>query len=382
MTSTLKGLTWDHPRGVNALVAATKADAHVDIDWQAQPLEGFESADITELAEQYDLIVLDHPHLGDALRDDSLQPFEDILDPATLREIRANVVGPSYNSYVAHGRTWSLPLDAATQVAAVRADRVPEPVQTWADVAELAESEPVALSLAGPHAYLSFASLCVSLGAEPESVPGRPHIDPVIAEYALQILRSLAAKAPADTTELNPIGLLERMSRVGDITYIPLVFGYVNYSSPNMPHPVNFIDAPAMSVGGRRGSTIGGTGIAVTQRCQVTPALAEHLAWLLSDEAQRDFIPAHDGQPALRSAWTDAEVNRASRDFYTGTLATIEDSWIRPRFEGATAFQGRASAVLRAAITGSVPIHQAISSMNQNFAETSAAQNTSPKETL
>jgi multiple sugar transport system substrate-binding protein len=62
-----RGLTWDHPGGHAPLAAAAELWAgEIEITWDAQPLEGFESTPIPELARSYDLIVLDHPHLGEA----------------------------------------------------------------------------------------------------------------------------------------------------------------------------------------------------------------------------------------------------------------------------------------------------------------------------
>jgi len=43
------GLTWDHPRGYNALAAAAEASGGL-LHWDKQPLEGFESHPIGELA--------------------------------------------------------------------------------------------------------------------------------------------------------------------------------------------------------------------------------------------------------------------------------------------------------------------------------------------
>ena len=42
-------------------------EAGAIVSWDRQPLEGFESAPIAEVCAGYDLVVLDHPHLGDAL---------------------------------------------------------------------------------------------------------------------------------------------------------------------------------------------------------------------------------------------------------------------------------------------------------------------------
>jgi multiple sugar transport system substrate-binding protein len=80
------GLTWDHPRGYVALEqAAEKARAEgLNLRWERQPLEGFESHPIEELAERYDIIVLDHPHLGDAVHGECLQPLESVFNAAAF----------------------------------------------------------------------------------------------------------------------------------------------------------------------------------------------------------------------------------------------------------------------------------------------------------
>ena len=73
------GLTWDHPRGFRALEAAAAADAAISLRWERQSLEGFEAHPIADLAERYDLIVLDHPHLGDAVAAGCLVPLESVF---------------------------------------------------------------------------------------------------------------------------------------------------------------------------------------------------------------------------------------------------------------------------------------------------------------
>ena len=91
-----RGITWDHPRGRDALRAATAADASLELDWQAHSLEHFESHPIDELARDFDLIVLDHPHLGEALELGSLQPMEHVVGPELLERWAGASVGPSF----------------------------------------------------------------------------------------------------------------------------------------------------------------------------------------------------------------------------------------------------------------------------------------------
>ncbi|KQQ93157.1 hypothetical protein ASF62_15590 [Leifsonia sp. Leaf325] len=349
-----RGLTWDHPRGRLALeraaVDATSQRGGALIEWDAHPLEGFESAPIEELAARYDVIVLDHPHLGDAIAADAIRPVDEVFDAGLLDALEAGCVGPSFSSYVVDGRARALPLDAATQVAVFRPDLVETAPATWPEVVALAAEVPVALSLAGPHALLSFASVCVALGEEPAVLPGAGFVSRATGREAVALLAELAATSPKASAPLNPIGLLERMRSVGDIAYIPLVYGYVNYASG--PGALRFAEAPSAVVGGRRGSTIGGTGIAITRRSVPDAALIAHLAGLFDPATQAGFIPQNAGQPSLASAWADDGVNAASGDFYRRTRRTMADAWVRPRVPGYIPFQSHASAVLREVLVG------------------------------
>ena len=120
----LRGLTWDHPRGYAVL------DALGRMTWHRQSLEDFESRPIAEVADHYDLLVIDHPGLGDAIAADSLQPLDNLFDVAELTGYRNATVGSSYDSYTVDGRQWALPLHAAAQVA-VATRAMAERPRTW-----------------------------------------------------------------------------------------------------------------------------------------------------------------------------------------------------------------------------------------------------------
>lgn len=350
MTPEYRGLTWDHPRGYNALAAAADAARDVAIAWDKHSLEGFESRSIAEQCALYDLVVLDHPHVGEAVAADCLVPLEDLFTADELVHLGRASIGPSLVSYRYAGRHWALPLDAATQVMACRRDFAEAPPASWDEVIALAERAPVALSLAGPHAALSFQSVCGALGAE-QSLQRDSFIDRGIAREAYAILMRLTGDATRATSELNPIAMLEAMASDDGPALCPLIYGYVNYSACGA---IAYADAPR-GPGGRIGSMLGGTGIAVSRRAKVTPQLLDHLRWLMSDAVQREFIPAHDGQPSLRSAWTDPQVDAAANGFYSATRATIEAALIRPRHDHAIAFQTHASALLRAGLLDETP---------------------------
>jgi len=354
-----RGLTWDHPRGFNALDAAAKAAPELALAWAMQSLEGFETHPIAELCAQYDLVVLDHPHVGEAVAGDCLRPLEDIFTPDEIAGWARDCIGPSLASYRFAGRHWALPLDAATQVMAVQpGGDIP---QTWDEV--LAFDGPVALSLSGPHAALSFQSICVALGERPALKNPDVLISEAAGLTALDIMQRLTDKSPLSVCEKNPIGILQHMVDHNDVVLCPLIYGYVNYANK-----LTFANAPRGA--GGIGSTLGGTGIGISKRCEITQPLLDHLRWLMSPQAQTGFIPAHDGQPSLRVAWQDAVVNARWGDFYRNTFDTLEAAYVRPRHNRAIAFQTAASQAIRDTLYAQRPHDQLLTQLQTLYAGT------------
>ncbi len=353
MVTTISALTWDHPRGYNALAAAAKREevvtAGLDIQWDRQPLEGFEFHPIADLCARYDLVVLDHPHVGEAVSGDCLHSLESVFGEDVLEELGRESIGPSLESYRYAGKHWALPLDAAAQVMALRADLLDgDTPETWDHVLDLSRlSGKVALSLAGPHAALSFLSIATALGEPPAEADPDRLVSENTARAVYELMAELASLSPRSVLPKNPIGILAHMARETDVILCPLIYGYVNYAAPDEGNAITFANAPRRVTGGRPGSTLGGTGIGISKRCEPHPELKAHLLWLMSLEAQIGFIPVHDGQPSRRDAWHDAGVNNRWGGFYKNTADTLEQAYVRPRHNGYIAFQGEASALLR-----------------------------------
>jgi multiple sugar transport system substrate-binding protein len=340
-----QGLTWDHPRGFAALFAAEREIAPAGLlHWEKQPLEGFESHPIGDLAARFDLLVLDHPHIGEAASLDCLLPLAELFSPQELARWAVATIGPAMASYRWQGAQFALPLDVATQVAVCGPDFLADAPDDWDAVIRLSETAPVALSVAGPHAVLSFYSLLLSLG----ETPGGDELvaDEQVGREALSILARLHSRAPGFSRHLNPIGLLEAMAAGAELAYVPLVYGYVTYATPgDGRRALRFAEAPR-GPSGRRGSVLGGTGMAITRRSRPDALLLDHLRWLMSTEAQTGFIPGHAGQPSAVAAWRDRAVNLAAGQFYATTLETTAAAWVRPRFDGYIGFQNDAAAAL------------------------------------
>lgn len=349
------GLTWDHPRGYNALEQAS-ADVNRShspnwLHWKKQPLEGFESAPIGELAAAHDLLVLDHPHIGEAVDLNCLHPLEEFFSSEQLAHWESQSIGAAMKSYHWEGKHWALPLDVASQVLAHRPDLLDDtPPRHWDDVIRLSENKPVGLSIDGPHAFLSLYSLCVSLGKafDMAGIQEAPLLDGHEAWEALDILQRLYRRIPEGTQDLNPIGLLETMASTDRISLIPLVFGYVNYSKPSAgKKQVLFNEVPTIEGIDRYGSVLGGTGIALCKHSRPSDALLEHLAWLMDVNTQRQFIPNHDGQPSAKDAWQDDDVNNDWGNFYRNSFNTVDSAVVRPRHNGYIHFQTQAAALIK-----------------------------------
>jgi multiple sugar transport system substrate-binding protein len=79
------------------------------------------------------------------------------------------------------------------------------------------------------------------------------------------------------------------------------------------------------------GSILGGAGLAVSATSIHREQASEFCGWLAGADAQKSVVFPAGGQPGSRSVWLDTDSDRASGGFMSGTLATIESAWVRPR---------------------------------------------------
>jgi multiple sugar transport system substrate-binding protein len=111
-------MAWDHPRGYEPMVATSRVyeDAHpgTKISWEKRSLQAFEHFPIEQLADEYDLIVIDHPHIGVVAREGYLVALDELGPDGTLETLAAQSIGRSHESYQYGEHQWALPIDAAT----------------------------------------------------------------------------------------------------------------------------------------------------------------------------------------------------------------------------------------------------------------------------
>jgi len=350
----LRGMTWDHPRGYDCIVASSAEYAHrtgVEIRWEKHPLSAFEAAPIQDLAAAHDLMVLDHPHIPEAARAGALAALDGHGHDRELATLAEQSVGRSHETYAYDGHQYGLATDAAAQVAVYRPDLLTEAPRDWDGVFELAREGRVMWPSNPVHALSTLVTLASNEGMPPTSQPG-VFLDEGAARVALEKMHRLAELVPEENLSQNPIQVAEALASSDRYAYAPLTYGYVNYSQAGFrPNRLKHIDIPA-GTAGVAGSQLGGAGIAVSATANDLAAARSFAVWLATPEIQAGIYYDNGGQPGYAPAWDDDRLNADSLDFFRGTRATLAGASVRPRFSSWPAFQNRASVWLNDALRG------------------------------
>ena len=375
----LRGMAWDHVRAVAPMRAATEEFGRlrpdVEISWEARSLKDFEDYPIRPLVETHDLVLMDHPFVGTAAETAVLVPVDEWLPAEYLADQRENSVGPSYASYTWDGRQWGLAVDAAAQVSAYRADlleRIDAPVpRTWDEVFALARAHPdgveVGMTLNPTHAYCCFLALCVSIGGR--GFWDGSGMDLEVGRESLDFLRRLVPLVHRDSMEMSPIRLLDLMSSADEVAYVPLTFGYSNYSRVGFAqHLVRFADIPR-TAGQPTGGVLGGVGLVVSAFSEHRQVAVEFAAHAASREFQTGPYVESGGQPGHRAAWTEPRANRLANGFFKETLRTLDHAYMRPRRPGYNAFQERAGAIVHGFLRDGGSGEEAVRTLNRLYSE-------------
>ena len=359
---TLRGLGWDHDRCTAPLRACSEAweELHPEIalSWHNRSLTDFGEEAVEAVAHRYDLVMIDHPFCGTAEATATLRPLDDLLAPDVLAALAADSVGPSHASYTFHGRQWALATDAACQVAAVRDDLLadmPAPA-TWDEVLALARAQPgrVAVPVAPAQAMCAFLTLCANAGNPAAEDPARL-VEPDTGLRAFELLSELYRLGPPEALAWEQPDVLSRLTAGPELVYVPIVFGFVTYSRDDrVQHPCRFLDL-ASAGAGPVGGILGGAGLAVSATTAHPAEAAAFAAFASGAEAQRALVGPAGGQPGSRTAWTAPELDSVAHGFFSGTSATIEQAWVRPRERWWPAFQLEGGRLLNRGLGESQP---------------------------
>jgi multiple sugar transport system substrate-binding protein len=360
----LNGITWNHTRGLLPMLATAQQfeETHLEISvrWEKRSLQAFADARLSELAQRFDLLVIDHPSIGEAATKGLLLPLDEYLPEDCLKNHERNSVGQSHASYSYGDHQWALAIDAATPVAGWRADLMEragaEVPQTWSAVMELARRGLVATPGLAIDSLMAFFMLANALGAEPFRGQGAvielEQSD--VGVQALTMLRELLMASAPGSLERNPIRTWQLLAESDSVAYCPFAYGYSNYSRHGYASNVLTTGGlVTLDDGTLLRSTLGGAGIAISTQCKHREAAVAYAAHVSGEVVQKTLYVTSGGQPGHRAAWLDADANRLTNNFFANTLSTLDQAWVRPRWPGFITFQDTASMIIHEYLRGS-----------------------------
>lgn len=372
----LRGIAWNHTRGYVSMCATAQRfeelNPGVSISWEKRSLQAFANAPISALAQEYDLVLMDHPHTALAATEELLLPYEDWLPEEFLADQAANSVGVSHASYRFAGRQWTLAIDAAAPISTWRPDLMEQyqltHPKTWEEVLELARRGFVSVS-AFPvdvlmHTYMISACLYPDLWTSTHEVAPN-----AVLAQALTELRRLVDFCDPECLVRNPIRTAEWMSQSSEprAAYCPFAFGYSNYSRPNYAKHLLISGGLVTFNGKQLCSTLGGAGLSISARTEYPRACMDYAQFTASVDVQMGVYFQSGGQPGHRRAWTDNGINLSSSNFFLNTLPTLDAALMRPQFPGYMNFQDTATSVAYACIAGNTSPAEAACELNRLY---------------
>ncbi len=347
----------------------------VNIDWAKRSLQEFADEPLVDLAEAFDLLVIDHPWAGFAGRSGVLLDLAKLLPGDFLDDQAANSVGKSHESYQFDGGQWALAIDAATPVSAYRPDLLEkagaQAPQTWDELIALGRMGLVCCPSIPLDVYGNFLNLCASAG---EAI--FPNAEEVVSRQAglaaLDRLKELASVVPPEFFNLNPIRTCEAMTQTDNFAYCPFTYSYSNYSRPGYaPRILKFGGVVTVVPGAKPSTMLGGTGLAISSKCKHVEEAVAYVKFVATPEIQRGLYFDSGGQPGHRSAWLDEKVNAAASNHFLDTLPALDAAFVRPRYPDYLRFQDRAGFPIHAYLREGGDAVQVLETLNQLYRESS-----------
>jgi multiple sugar transport system substrate-binding protein len=363
----LRGITWNHSRALPPLIAASQRyeELHpqIRIQWDKRTLDEFGHASLADLAQRYDLLVIDHPMLGEAHRDGFLLDLKLRLRPVNFIAVQSDALGPCFESYRYEDSLYALPIDAAAPAASYRPDlleRIGKLLPaTWDELLELARAGAVCMPAFPADLFLNLVGMCASRHGMIAS--HNQLLDRTVAARCIEELRELASYMPEIIYSMNPIDIYEAMSSHDEFAYCPFAYTYSNYSRPGFAaHTLLFANPVSLREGLPLRTILGGTGIAISAHCKHADVAAEVCEYVAGSDCQTHLYGICGGQPASKTAWHDPLLNSISNSFFERTRSSIEAAIVRPRYAGYIALQAAAGKTIAAHFHGELSTGQAV----------------------
>ena len=370
----LKGMSWDHSRGFDPMVATaeefTKKHPDYEIVWEKRSLQAFADRPIEQMAFDYDLMIIDHPHVGEVSRKGLLIELDNYDQyKKNLEILTKQSVGVSHKSYEFNNHQFALAVDAATPVSAYRSDLIDKIPNTYEEVLILAENKKVMWPIKPIDSVSSFNTIAANIG-KPINKNDQEFISKNDGIFILEMMKRLADLNPRECLTMNPIETLEYMSSNDNIVYCPLLYGYSNYARKNFRNSlINFSNIPSFNQDKNNcsGSQIGGTGLAISKTTKHLDIALEYTFWVASAECQKDLYYYSGGQPGNLEAWNDKSINADCNNFFKDTLKTLENAWLRPRYDGYMYYQDVAGTIINQYLFNDISSEKVIEELKIHF---------------
>ena len=347
----LKGMTWDHSRGYDPMIATSeffskKHNNKIQINWEKRSLQAFADRPIDQMVDEYDLMVIDYPHVGEVSAKGLLQKFDIDGYQDELNLLKEQSVGLSHQSYNIDGHQWALAIDAATQVSCFRKDLISSLPQSWNDLLNLSKQNKVLWPLKPVHAISSFYSIYNNITEEfkPED---KNFINKEFGIKSLEMMKNISTYLISDCFVMDPINTAEILSSNDDFYYSPYTYGFSNYSRENYrTNILTYANVLNLSNKGPNGTHLGGTGIAISNKSNHKDVALEYSYWIAGADCQQTLFYNSGGQPGNSLAWENQQINNECNSFFNNTRLTLNQAWIRPRHNGYMKFQDESGNII------------------------------------
>jgi multiple sugar transport system substrate-binding protein len=377
MRKSLRGITWAHTRGVAPMQVTSQVytdfNPDIEIKWDVRSLHDFGEGKLEDLVREYDLLLVDHPFMGIVAESGLFIPLDRHYPAEDLRSLSNESVGASYSSYSYNGHQWALPIDAAAQVSAARVDLMAAAGYSiptkWEEVIELSKNTgKVAMPLTPMSILGAFFTLCNAEGEEPFKNYEGEVVSEAIAQKVLNQMLELFEAMPSWCLDVYAPYIFNKMATTDEIWYVPLSYGYVNYSTRGYAREcITFFDIPLNSNGIPGGSTLGGVGISLSKYCKNLDIALDYVKWVSGSICQSTIYALSGGQPAHKKAWDDGLLNTLSNNFYRNTIGTLENAFVRPRYSGFHHFQSITGRLLQSFVCRKLSVEDTITTINSYY---------------
>jgi multiple sugar transport system substrate-binding protein len=374
----ITGIAWDHRRCWGPLDASIEPYRRLtgeDVRWDRRSLYSFGEGDLGKFAEDYDLVIYDHPFVGDARKRGWLLDLNAFLTPEQKAHFASDEVGASWRSHAYGGGVWGLPIDTAAQTAAWRGDLIdrhnldiPKSLDELPAFADRAAA--FGLSIGWPSVPTDLMCTLVSIAASRGFNPGHGgegFLSVAAIESATRQLKQLARITHPKSREWNPIRCLDHMAANDDVAYVPYLFNYVNYSSGNPSRPITFGAPPAAAKGFPARTLLGGAGIGISAKSANPRAAFDYAMYLCSPDYQSGDYVTCGGQPGSRTAWQSDVCNAITGGFFRNTQPVLDQAYLRPTHAGFVPFFHDATLKLAAVVFEGAPVRAFADWLNASY---------------